>query len=152
MLLAPGCPHCPRVLEALTRLLEQGVIGRLEAVNLAAHPERARELGVRSVPWVRLGPFELEGLRSEAELREWATRAGTREGLSEYFAELFGSARLNEAIERVRSDPSQFEALLDLLEDPETELQARIGLGALIEHLAGSELLRAQVPRLKRLL
>ena len=66
LLLAPGCPHCPAVLEGLSGLLKEGVIGRLEAVNAAIHPERAAELGVRTVPWARIGPFELEGEQTPA--------------------------------------------------------------------------------------
>ena len=45
-----------------------GDIGRLEVVNIGARPDIAQQFGVRTVPWVRLGPFELEGLRSPAEL------------------------------------------------------------------------------------
>ena len=62
LLIATGCNHCPAVLEGLSRLLKQGRIGRLDVVNLAVHPETGQALGVRSVPWTRIGPFELEGL------------------------------------------------------------------------------------------
>ena len=44
LLIAPQCPHCPSVLESLTRLIKEGKIGRLEVVNLAEHPEMAEEL------------------------------------------------------------------------------------------------------------
>ena len=65
MLLGTHCPYCPTVLKELGELVKSGVIGKLVVVNIEQHPEVARELGVRSVPWVRIGPFELEGLRSE---------------------------------------------------------------------------------------
>jgi hypothetical protein len=52
------------------RLLKGGVIGRLEAVNVAIHPERAAELGVRKVPWL-CACLNDEG----REVREIATEA-----------------------------------------------------------------------------
>ncbi len=39
LLIAPGCGHCPAVLEGLTLLLKSGKLGRLEVVNILAHPE-----------------------------------------------------------------------------------------------------------------
>ena len=88
LLIASGCPHCPTVLQGLSELVKAGVIGRLEVVNIGAHPEIAQGHGVRGVPWLRLGPFELEGLRAPAELRRWAERAGSNAGMADYVAEL----------------------------------------------------------------
>ena len=62
LLLSTHCPHCPAVLAALADLVKQGAIGRLEAVNLEQHPEVGQALGVRSVPWIRVGRIELAGL------------------------------------------------------------------------------------------
>ena len=45
LLLAPGCPHCPAVLEGLSGLLKEGVIGRLEAVNVAFTRSARQNLG-----------------------------------------------------------------------------------------------------------
>ena len=75
LLMAPGCAHCPVVLEGLGRLLKEGRLGRLEVVNVAVHPEAAVAAGTRSVPWTRIGPFELDGLYGPAELAEWAAYA-----------------------------------------------------------------------------
>ena len=38
LLLSPGCAHCPSVLEGLSQLLKKGELGRLEVVNILAHP------------------------------------------------------------------------------------------------------------------
>jgi thioredoxin-like negative regulator of GroEL len=94
LLLTSTCPYCPTVLAALSDLVKSGDIGRLEVVNIGAHPEIAQQYGVRTVPWVRIGPFELEGLRSPAELKQWVERAGTPEGLAEYFHELLKEGAL----------------------------------------------------------
>lgn len=80
LLIAPGCAHCPVVLEGLSLLVKQGNIGRLEVVNIVSHPEIASELGVRSVPWFRIGNFELEGSHTPEELRIWAERASQTDG------------------------------------------------------------------------
>ena len=88
LLLTSTCPYCPTVLAALSDLVKSGDIGRLEVVNIGTRPEIAQQYGVRTVPWMRIGPFELEGLRSPAELKQWVERAGTPEGLAEYFHEL----------------------------------------------------------------
>lgn len=137
LLITSSCPYCPTVFAALGELLKSGHIGRLEAVNIGVHPEVARAHGVRSVPWVKLGPFELEGLYSAAELRQWAERAGTPEGLAEYFHELLKAGQLAKVSAHAARDPAALDALLALLGDTDTELTVRIGINAVFEGLEG---------------
>jgi hypothetical protein len=151
LLLSTQCPHCPTVLQGLGELVKQGLIGRLEVVNIMARPELARELGVRTVPWVRLGDFELEGLHSPAELRQWAEHAGSKAGLVLYYTELFKTGQLPKALAALHKHPGHISALLALAEDPGTELTVRIGVSALIEDAAGSTLLQDQLPALMEL-
>jgi hypothetical protein len=139
------------VLQGLSELVKEGVIGRLEAVNIEARPEIAREHGVRSVPWLRIGEFELQGLYSVAELRQWATRAGSKAGMAEYYADLLKQGQLSSVISVVKKNPERISTLLLLAEDPDTELTIRIGVSAVIEELAGSEVLQAQLPALLEL-
>ncbi len=148
LLVGSGCPHCAAVLAALGELVKQGEIARLEVINVTRRPSVAAELGVRSVPWLRLGPFELQGLLSLDELRQWLARAGTREGMAAYLAELLASGRLDQATAILRRQPAHFAALLDLLAEPDTALQVRIGIGAVMETFAGEPVLAEQVPRL----
>ena len=68
LLIGPGCPHCATTLAALSELVKKGRLGQLNVINVALEPEAARARGVRSVPWMELGPFELAGAHSEAEL------------------------------------------------------------------------------------
>ena len=144
-------PYCPTVLRGLGELVKSGAIGRLETVNIEQHPQVARELGVRSVPWVRIGPFELEGLRSEKELRMWAQAAGTETGLASYLDELLSTGKIDQAVKLVRNSPDAISALLLLFSDPETQLNTRIGISAIIENLAGSNILKGIVDRLGEL-
>jgi len=151
LLLGSRCPHCPRVLEALSTMLKTGAIGKLEAVNIERHPETARELGVRSVPWVRIGPFELEGLRSEKELRDWAAKAGSTAGLAAWLDELLASGGIARVQALLKTEPETLDALLLLFADPATRLNTRIGISAVMEDLAGSAQLRGKLDRLGEL-
>lgn len=148
LFLTASCPFCPTVLEGLTALLKTGRIGRLEVINLERYPQSARELGVRSVPWVRIGAFELEGLRSPAELEVWASRAGTQDGMAEYLKELLAGGELPKAVRMVSGNRDHFRALLRLLSNPETDLHVRLGIGALMESLQGSPALQQMIEAL----
>jgi thiol-disulfide isomerase/thioredoxin len=151
MLLGTHCPYCPTVLKGLGELVKSGAVGKLEAVNIELHPDIARALGVRSVPWVRIGPFELEGLRSEKELRSWAEAAGTETGYASYLDELLSTGKIDRAIKLVQRNPDAIKALLVLFSNAGTQLNTRIGISAIIENLAGSELLQGIVDRLGEL-
>lgn len=151
LFIAPGCPHCATVLKGLAELIKKAEIGTLEVVNIAVHPQRAEELGIRSVPWLRLGPFELQGLRSESELRDWAQKAGSTQGLANWYEELFKQGKLSQAIEEVRENPDHIEALLSLASDEDTELTVRIGISAVFEEFEGSSYLQDYIEDFKEL-
>jgi hypothetical protein len=151
LLIAPGCPHCPGMLENLTRLLKEGVIGRLEAVNIAVHPEQAQALGVRGVPWVRIGPFELDGARTPQELRSWAERAADPRGMQDYLQLLLAEGGLAKAEGLLAQAPEHLPELIERITDPELPLQVRLGIGAVVEGLAGTEVLAATLPLLSGL-
>ena len=151
LLLGTHCPHCPGVLQGLANLVKAGTLGTLKIVNIEQRIDIARELGVRSVPWVRIGSFELEGLRSEQELAEWAARATTRSGTAEWLNELLSSGKLGQALQRIRSEPDGMDALMQLFTDPDTQLNTRIGISAIMEHLEDSEALQAVVAQLGKL-
>ena len=151
MLKGTHCPFCPRVQQSLQELRESGHIGKLEILNIEKNPEVAKELGVRTVPWVRIGPYELDGLRSTTEFREWADKAGTTAGLSMWLDELLGSGQIAEAFELVSAGQSGIDALLELFADEDTQLNTRIGISAIMEDLQGSEALRQNLERLGEL-
>jgi hypothetical protein len=152
LLITGSCPHCPSVLASLGTLLKAGRIGRLEAINIETRPDVAGELGVRTVPWLRLGSFELEGLHSFAELQHWAETAGTRGGTAAYLANLLKTGRLAQATSFLQREPGWLPALLDLLRDPAVDLHVRVGVSALAEAFTGAAALAALVPELGELL
>ncbi|HEB85447.1 MAG TPA: HEAT repeat domain-containing protein [Gammaproteobacteria bacterium] len=151
LLLATGCAHCAIVLEGLSQLVKEGLIGHLEITNIVPRPQRAQELNVRSVPWTRLGPFILEGQHSPGELRKWAQRANSTEGMSEYIAQELKQGNLNKLINMLNNAPQQLRALIPLLEDEDTEMQVRIGIDAILESIEDKASLAPLIPEFSQL-
>lgn len=151
LLLATGCPHCPAVLEELSALLKEGVIGRLEAVNIAAHPEVAQALSVRTVPWTRIGVFELEGALPPAELRSWAEAVPKPEGIKTYFFRMLKNGRRDKVERAIRTEPRHSAILAELMRDPETSMAVRLGIGAVLEEFYGTGVTDALIPALAEL-
>lgn len=151
MLLGTHCPHCPSVLGSLSELVKQGVISRLEVVNLEQRPETGRELGVRSVPWVRIGPFEFSGLHSKAELQSWAEQAGTEQGMTKYFEQLLGDGEVMRVLGMISNDHGLLHALIGLVSDADARINARIGAGVVMEDYEGKPELLALIPELGEL-
>jgi hypothetical protein len=148
--ISTGCPHCGGVLEGLARMVKAGKLARLEVVNLTAEPDAGRARGVRSVPWTQIGPFELMGALSPAEIADWVERAGAGGGWSAYYAHLLESHRLDEVVRMIRERPASLSGLLHML-DEEATMGVRIGISAVVEELAASEPLRAALPCLEQL-
>ena len=153
LLLTPQCPHCPSLLAALTELLKRGALGRLEAVNLQARPEVAARWGARSVPWLRLGPFQLGGALTPGELETWVRRATDPEGenLAEAFHDLLKNGAAGQVLELVLEKPARLDALLPIVANPEASLNVRLGAGMVFEEVAGQGGLSPLLPELVRL-
>ncbi len=151
MLLGTHCPHCPSVLGSLSELVKLGVIARLEVVNLEQRPEIGRELGVRSVPWVKIGQFELTGLHSMAELQSWAEQAGSEQGMTKYIELLLAEGEVKRVLEMIDNDHSLLHALIGLVSDADAKINARLGAGVIMEEYEGEPELLALIPELGEL-
>ncbi|MCP4128400.1 MAG: HEAT repeat domain-containing protein [Gammaproteobacteria bacterium] len=148
LVITTDCAHCPPVLDALSRMIKDGIIGHLEVINVALHSEKARALGATSAPWIRIGQFDLTGRYSKQELRNWADLATTNAGLGAYFTHLLENRSLDQIINMVKQHPDRLEDLMQLLEDLETPMAVRIGVGAAIEELQELQLLTPAIPKL----
>jgi len=151
LLISTHCPHCPTVLGALADLIKQGMIGRLEAVNLEQHPEVGQSLGVRSVPWVKIGRIELAGVHSKAELAEWSAKADSDAGMADYFHMLLKDGQLPRAQAMIEADPALLAAVLPIVGNVDASLNVRLGAGVLLEEFAGTGTLAALIPQLGEL-
>lgn len=145
------CPHCSSVLAALAELLKQGSLARLEVVNLDISPEAGEPYGVRSVPWLRLGPFTLTGNRSRAELANWAARAVSPDDMSDAFHDLLKTGGLDQVLELIAAQPDRLADLLPIVGNPEASINVRIGAGVVFETHAGTPALLALMPALGQL-
>jgi hypothetical protein len=125
------------MLQTLTELVKQGALGRLEVVNAEARPDLAEALGVRAVPWTRIGPFELNGLHRRDELLEWIDRVGRPDGMADYFHSLLKDGHLAKVLETVHRQPGTLAALLPIVANPEASINVRIGAGVVFEEFAG---------------
>ncbi len=148
---APGCPHCPGVLQGLRELVKRGLVGNMTVVNVAAHPEQAAEYGVRATPWLRLGPFTLTGAHSPAELRQWAEWANGEEGTAHYVEHLLRQGGYQQAAAFIDADAQRLKPLLAVVADPAASLQVRLGISALLEAHANTRALKNLLPQLAEL-
>jgi len=146
-----GCRHCPIVLDGLARLVKEGRLARLEVINATVEPELAARSRVRSVPWTRIGPFELIGALTPAELADWTELATTGEGWSAYYVHLIESRRLDELEQHIRDRPSTIIDVLALLKEVEVPMGTRIGISAVVEAFQGTKALRNVVSELEQL-
>lgn len=151
LFITSGCPHCPSVMQALSELIKSGEISQLEIINLQQAPELAQPYNVKSVPWLKIGIFELTGLRSKSDIQQWIKKIDDEHAMGEYFVELMTSGEIHKVQQLIETQPELFPALLNLVSETDTNLSARVGAGAIIEDMAGSELLQQHIPVLAKL-
>jgi len=151
LFIAPGCPHCSTVLQGLSELVKQALIGKLTVVNVAAHPEQAAEHGVRAAPWLRLGPFTFTGAHSQAELRLWAEWASNEEGAAHYVEYLLKQGGYQQVVAFIAEDTQCLKPLLAITANPGASLDVRLGVSALLEAHANTPALQKLLPQLAEL-
>jgi len=148
MFVGTHCQHCGPVLSSLSELVKEGVIDSLEVINLEKRPEAAVEWGVRSVPWLRVGWFELEGVRSKAELKRWVQNTSSTEGVSEYYAEILAQGRVKQCLSFLQDHPETMTSVLQLMSDPNEKINVRLGIGVIMEECAATADFKKYIPQL----
>ena len=148
MLMATQCTFCGPMMQILIELMKSGQLAELRVVNIQENTELAQQLGVRSVPWLQIGPFELAGSRTKKELLLWIQRASSFEGISDYLEEVLSEGRIEYANKLIKKHPQVLENVIDLMADPEAKINVRLGVGVIIEEMAQSEEFKAVIPRL----
>lgn len=123
-------------------MVKTGTIGHLNIHNLDVSPEIAESLNVRSVPWIGIGPFTLTGSHTRAELEDWVAKANSNSGMVDYITEKLTHREVETVIALLEKSPEYFSAVLEILNDPDAELTAKIGVGVIMESFAGAPLLR----------
>ena len=148
MLMGQHCTFCGPMMQILTELMKSGLIAELRIINIEKQPQLARELGVRSVPWLQIGPFELAGARNRKEIVDWLERASSFEGINSYLEEVLAEGNIEFANRLIDRYPQALENVIELMADAEAKINVRLGIGVIIEERATSEGFKAVIPRL----
>ncbi len=151
LLVAPGCPHCDAMSRLLLERVKRGDLATLEIHNLQQRPELAQQLGVRSVPWFRVGVVELVGDYSGEELDGFIQLNRQPDPLSRFYGWLFRNGQKDEVLRRVRAEPQNLHEMMKLVFVEKTKFVERIGIGAIIEELEGEPMLEIILPDLERM-
>ncbi len=136
----------------LEQLLHEESIGELEVVDISSQPELAEKLGIRTVPWLEMGPLIFTGEQSLQELRAWAMRLTEPEAMVDYYQQLLAGGELDVAEQTLQKNPATLASLLSLIVREDLPLQVRIGIVALFEGFAGKSQLQELIPELSSLL
>lgn len=148
ILVGTHCNYCGPMLKILSEMVKQGEFARLQVVNIEKDDTLAKELGVRSVPWVRIGPFELSGMRTKDEINQWLKRATSDNGITIYLEEILAEGNVGTAIDFVKRFPESVGNVIDLMLDTNGKINVRLGVGVIIEDIAESKIFKQVIPRL----
>ena len=123
----------------LEQLLKEESIGELEL---------AAELGIKSVPWLEMGPLTFIGEQSLQELRDWAIRLAEPEAMVDYYQKLLADGELDVAEQVLQRNPATLSSLLSLIVRDELPMQVRIGTVALFEGVTDKARLQGLIPEM----
>lgn len=152
LLISTHCAHCSAALQALTAMVKQGDITRLEIVNLEQDPDLGEKMGVRSVPWMRIGEFVFEGAQTPGEIKHWVRQAGSKSGEKKYLEELLISGGVNEVIQYIRNNPDAIKVVASLMADADAKINLKLGIGVVFEEFATDPVVEHALPLLKHYL
>ncbi len=148
MLMGTQCAYCGPMMQILTGFIKAGQLAELRIVNIEENLELAAQLGVRTVPWLQIGPFELQGARSKQELLLWLERASSFEGISDYLEEVLSEGNIDAANKLLKQHPEVLGNIIEIMADAEAKINVRLGVGVIIEDMAESEEFKVVIPRL----
>ncbi|MCK5813745.1 MAG: thioredoxin family protein [Cocleimonas sp.] len=148
LIISSSCPHCPSVLNHLSSLVKSGEIAQLTIINIEQQPLAAQKYNVRSVPWIKIGKQQLQGLQTLETIKQNIVWAKKKQSLAADFDFLLSDGQVSRVTEQILQEPSAIVALLELFEDEGTVLSTRIGIGVVMEEFATSELLKSIIPQL----
>lgn len=150
--ISSSCPHCPGMLETFSQLVKKGQLAEIQVVNISSSPDFVQQFNIRSVPWMKIGPFILTGLHTAKEINHWIGLCSSEEGIKTYFQALLSNGELDSVTQAIKYSPEIIRQLIPLISSDETNINVRLGLGAILEDLSGNNLLTAVLDDLIALL
>ena len=151
LLISTQCPHCHVLQDLLLRRFQGEEAAHLQTINIDDQPETARALGVRSVPWLRLGLFEFDGVMTPDELDRWITLAVKVDSNPGYLEYLLVNGKLVQAIAWLKEYKVGLDSLLTLLVKADVKMNVRVGIGAIMEDFESTNELVDIIPALIQL-
>ena len=148
LLVSSHCPHCHALETILKERASKGLVGQLDIINVEQSPEVAQQYGVRSVPWLQLGHFIFDEALTPAKLDRWIGHVKEDSGQSDYLAYLLEHGKLAKAIEWIEQGNATLDVVIPVLEDKDTKINVRIGIGAVLEHFEDTQVIREIIPEL----
>lgn len=148
LLISSLCPHCHALETLLHERMEKGILGEFKITNIEQSPEVAKQYSVRSVPWLCLGSFIFNEALTPAELDRWIALVQTSSGQSHYIEYLLERGQLIKAIEWIENNNASLQVVIPLLANPDTKMNVRVGVGAILEHFEDTQAIRDIVPEL----
>jgi len=124
----------------------------LRIVNVEQQPQLAAEYNIRSVPWFRINDLEFFGAHTYQELSYWVKHADSSEGIRQYITLELEAGRLHAVAKLIHEHKAWLGIYIPALADLQLPLQARIGISALLEEMAGDTALLEIIEPLAALL
>ncbi len=129
-----NCKICPQMEQLFVEMLKNGAIDELTILNVEEQPELAQQYNIRSLPFYLINDVAFYGLKTATEVKKILQQDST-EKLVELINSELSDGQLQTVEDLVAEQPDARDAVLVLLNDPETSLVVRIGLSAIIETL-----------------
>jgi len=149
---APHCAYCPGVSKIFNGLNEQGKLSSYEKFDLSIDSSLAEKYNIRSVPWFKINDLEFFGSHSASEIEYWVDHSHTNTGILRYIVESLDAGKLSHIENLIRTHPYWLPIALGIVSDLNSPIQARIGLAATLEGLAGEPVLNTILPQLETLI
>ncbi|MDH5777130.1 MAG: thioredoxin family protein [Gammaproteobacteria bacterium] len=146
-----NCPLCPAVKQTLAEMATKNEIASYELVNIQTEPSQLEKYQIRSVPWLKIGPFILYGVHTQSEIKHWYQTASSPEGVSDYISSMLNDGNLNNVAEMLKHSPQLIHEFIPLIAADDSSINVRLGISAILEELAGDktiQVLKTDLPDL----
>jgi len=135
-----GCQICPQMERLFHSMHDNGAIEGLEVIDISQQPEMAAKYHVRSVPHYLINGIAFTGLKTRQQIQKLLVEQDKTWWRDTIASEL-KEGQLETVESSIRQNPAALRAMLFLLGEKDTTLVVRIGLTAVIESMAGQQLL-----------
>lgn len=135
-----GCQICPQMELLFKKMHLDGEFDELEIIDVHQSPEKASLYAIRTVPFYLINNFSFTGLRSRRDIQQILKQSDS-EKWQELIKTELSEGRLEPVENLLIQQSSARDAMLLLLQNIDTPLVVRIGLTAIIETIASSEIL-----------